>query len=151
MSATTFTYDYWRDENQADCVRLRDDWERRGLHWHCHLSRMSGAEYGNEAERVSPTSALAPKVIRDWLRKPTSTLAQVVYTPEEVITWLRSRWEPYAALWSVLWQPPEERFPPALYDLRCGNDLLWAEWINGSSTLLHTAIVGTSDGCHHRQ
>ncbi|MFC5185207.1 hypothetical protein [Actinomadura harenae] len=138
----TFDHDYWRDASPAI-------WERRGLHWHCHSSRMDGETYGNEAARRDPAMDHAPKVIRDWLRKPTRTIRCVATTPEDGIAWLRAQWTPIR---DHIGQeadaiPDQVRFGRALHDLRSGNDVCWGHWLGGT-THLHLALIGTPETCH---
>lgn len=123
----------------AAVSREHDDWKRRGLHWHCHLSRMSGGQYGDDRGRADLASTLAPRVVRDWLRKPQSTRLLAPGTPEDAVAWLRKQWGG---------SMPDARYAMALYELRCGNDVCWAEWVNNASVQLHTAVIATFDGCH---
>lgn len=142
MKIPAFDYDaYWRDAT-------RDDWRQEQLHWHCHLSRMDGAVYGDEPARRDSATEYAPKVIRDWLHKPAHTIRATPATPEEAIQWLRQQWDAIKPLpGEINWIPEETRLGIALYDLRCGNDVCWGFWL-GSSAHLHLAIVGTNRACH---
>lgn len=143
MNIRPFDYDaYWRDES-------RDDWRRRGLHWHCHASRMDAGAYEDEQARRDPGSDLAPLVVRDWLRKPSRTIRHAPATPEDAVSWLRGQWERIKgqAGREATAISDETRFGTALYDLRCGNDLCWGFWLS-SSVHMHLAVVGTSQRCH---
>ncbi|MEV4252386.1 hypothetical protein AB0J52_04365 [Spirillospora sp. NPDC049652] len=138
----TFDYDYWRDTTSVI-------WKDRGLHWHCHSSRMDGETYGNEAARRDPATEHAPKVIRDWLRKPSRTIRHVATTPEDGITWLRGQWDPIKGQVGQEADaiPDAVRFGRALHDLSAGNDVCWAHWLN-TSTHLHLALIATPQSCH---
>lgn len=119
-----------------------------GLHWHCHSSRMDGQEYGDEPARQDLSTEYAPKLLRDWLRKPARTIRHVAATPEDGVRWLRSWWEPVRDQSGEAHVVPDEvRFGRALYDLRCGNDLCWGFWLGGA-VHLHLALVGTVEQCH---
>lgn len=132
-----------------DADRRDEIWKRRGLHWHCHMSRMDGDAYNDEPGRRDPATGLAPFLIREWPRKPAWTIKAVAFTPDEAVQWLRKQWGP------VRWQigeeaaaiPDETRFGTALSDLRGGNDVCWGFWL-GPSVHLHLAAVGTDRGCH---
>ncbi|MEU5878135.1 hypothetical protein [Spirillospora sp. NPDC047279] len=133
---TVPAYDY-----DAPLADERDDWKRGGLHFHCYMARMTSDSYGNEGQRRDLSSPLPPRVIREWLQKPQSALLLTPATPEDAVDWLRTQWQPHG-------DRDEAHYARALHDLRCGNDVLWGEWINAASQHLHTAIVGTNQGCH---
>ncbi|WP_157420241.1 hypothetical protein [Actinomadura kijaniata] len=77
MSVPRFDYDAsWRGSEPTA-------WEAKGLHWHCHSSRMDGQEYGNESARQDLSTGYAPKLLRDWLRKAARTIRHVATTPED--------------------------------------------------------------------
>ncbi|MCP2334809.1 hypothetical protein [Actinomadura rupiterrae] len=137
-----FDHEYWRDASSMV-------WKKRGLHWHCHSSRMDGETYGNEAARRDLTTEHAPKVIRDWLRKPPRTIRHVARTPDDGLAWLRAQWDPIKAQVGREAEavPDVVRFGRALHDLASGNDVCWGHWL-AASTHLHFALVGTSDTCH---
>ncbi|MFI0482741.1 hypothetical protein [Actinomadura sp. 9N215] len=143
MTVHPFDYDaYWRDQT-------RDDWRKRGLHWHCYTSRMDGNAYGDDPARRDPNSELAPREIRDWLRKPPRAIRQMPASPEEAIRWLRAQWEPVKEQIGreATAISDETRFGTALYNLRCGNDVCWGFWLT-ASLHLHLAIVATDEKCH---
>lgn len=143
VSIAPFDYDaYWR--------RPRDDWRDRGLHWHCYTSRMDGATFGNDLVREDPNTDAAPKIVRDWLRKPARTLQHVATTPDDAVEWLRGQWESIkpSAGEAATAIDPETLFGRALYDLSCGTDICWGYWISGGSTHVQMAVVGVADTCH---
>lgn len=144
MGIQPFDFEYWRDET-------RQDWQRLGLHWHCHAWRGDADDYGDEQARRDPSTELPPQIIKQWLDKPARTIRRTVTTPEEAIAWLRAQWEPIRGQIGpeATAIPEETRFGTALYDLRTGNDVCWGFWL-GASTHLHLAIVGTAAACHAR-
>ncbi|MFC5182789.1 hypothetical protein [Actinomadura harenae] len=125
------------------------EWKDRRLHWHCHSCRMEGETYGNEAARRDLATEYAPKLIRDWLRKPVRTVRRVAMVPEDGVAWLREQWAPIRAQAGEEAEaiPDAARFGRAEHALRGGADVCWGFWLNGS-THLHLAIVGTSEACH---
>lgn len=142
MTVRQFDHEYWRDQT-------RDDWQKRGLHWHCYACRMDGNAYSDDPARRDLSSELAPREIRDWLRKPARAIRQTPMTPENAVAWLRNQWEPIKeqAGQEATAISDETRFGTVLYNLRCGNDVCWGFWLS-ASTHLHLAIVGTDEGCH---
>ncbi|MBO2452960.1 hypothetical protein J4573_38120 [Actinomadura barringtoniae] len=119
-----------------------DVWKQRELHWHCYLSRMDGSTYGNEAERRDLRSPAAPKVIRDWLKKPQSALMLTPKGPGDAVEWLRGQWR------GTGFFNNDRPYDQALHDLQSGSDVCWGEWISGGSVHLHTAVVSTAQKCH---
>lgn len=145
MTVQHFDYEFWKDESRVD-------WQRLGIHWHCHAWRGDSKDYGDEAARRDPTTELPPKVLKEWLQKPPRSIRQTAKVPEKAISWLRGEWD--AIKGQVLNQDAgpmteETRFGMALYDLRCGNDVCWGFWLGASAgSYLHLAVVGTSTTCH---
>jgi hypothetical protein len=159
MSIQPFDYDYWMDTTTASpCKyrRLKDrtTWREAGAswHWHCYSRSMTGKEHGSDAERSRHDTDLAPRELRDWLRKPAGSLRLAAFAPDDALGWLRREWEPVKGAFL----PPDAghdglhaHLGRAMYDLKIGNDVCWATWTS-TSAYLHLAIIGTADGCHRR-
>lgn len=126
-------------------------WRERGLHWHCYSWTGTGAEYANDSARGDNSQATPPLMVRAWLDKPKSMLRHIAHTPEDAVAWLKQEHGPLfeRALYSDQQTHRDLSFSYrfALYDLRCGNDTVWGEWIKGLSNT-RLAVVGTSEGCH---
>jgi hypothetical protein len=99
--------------------------------------------YGKEGPRRDLSTALPPKLLKDWLRKPASAIKQVVKTPDDGLVWLREQCR--AANFSSF--GAEDAYGRALLDLQGGTDVCWGGWL-GTTTYLHLAIVGTPERCH---
>jgi hypothetical protein len=134
-----FDHDAWRG-------RVRDDWRRLGLHWHCYNARMDPDAYGKEGPRRDLSTALPPKVLKDWLRKPASAVKQIVTTPDDGLAWLREQCR--AAGFDPI--GGQDAYGRALLDLQGGTDVCWGGWL-GTAAYLHLTIVGTAARCHTQQ
>lgn len=114
-------------------------------HWHGFMHQTSGADVKNEFTIVENLIAQGrpPRVVRDWLRYPASSVQVHADSPEAAVQWLRAEYEAVEdQLDSVaLATPKDERFARALASLQGSDALAWCFWL-GTTSQLRLAVVG---------
>jgi hypothetical protein len=123
-----------------------DTWRERGLHFHCYSWRGDGqAMQANETARNDPASDVPPLAVRGWLTRPARLLRDAPLTPEDAEAWLRAEYEQIAPQLQGTTVGVEERMRIKLYDLRCGNDTVIAEWLRGGQ-MAYLVVLSVSPG-----